>query len=207
MGKKRVTYDLNQDNKPPNHVTNNHHRHHHHHHRPHIHQKPKKIKPESRLLHTLNSHFKKLAKCRSKKVTSLSSHRASDSLEDNKQHHWFMGHGFDHDDAHDSDEGYMGAFGFDQELCLETLSFLEHVNNEDLFGWEGYVLIGPELSVSHNMVVVFEEDGLGYGSYIPDPVMNEDNNGDEGKYLVDVLELSSQEDMINEFLKVNLFVT
>lgn len=212
MGKKRVTYDLNENNKPSNHVTNNHHRHHHHHpHCHHNHQKPKKIKPESRLLHTLNSHFKKLAKFRSKKVTSLSSPGVSVSPEDNKHHHghgchhgWFTGYGFDHDDAHDDDVGCMGALELGQELCLETMSFIEPDNTKDLIGGVG--VFGPDLSASHNMLLVFEDDGSGYGSYLHDPVMNV-NNGEEGKYLLDVLELSSQEDMINEFLKVNLFVT
>ncbi|KAD5960865.1 hypothetical protein E3N88_12337 [Mikania micrantha] len=219
MGKKR--YDLNDTDKPPNHVPIDCHRHHHHHHhRHHNHLKPKKIRPEAKLLRTLNSHFKKLAKCHSRKVISCSSPRANDSFEDNKHHHdhvscrlkldykddfgeWFMSADLDHDDR---DGDYMGEFGFGQELCLETMSFLGLENNEDLFGGDG--VFDPDLGSSHSMVVVFDEDGSGSRSwsYIPDPVMNL-GNGDEGKYLYDMLELSSQEDMISEFLRVNLFVS
>ncbi|KAI3747786.1 hypothetical protein L6452_10439 [Arctium lappa] len=220
MGKKRVTYDFN-DPKPPNNnnvVID----HHHHHHRHHNHQKSKKIKPEAKLLHTLNSHLKKLAKSRSRNTLSHpppppatvttennKNHHGNFSLLLNHDHHrchrrdWFTGLDSDHEDAHDDhDGGGMRVFEFGQEFCWKTTSSCE--NNEDLFG--GDCVFAPDLNVSPNLVVVFEEDGSGCGSYIPDPVMNLDN-GDDGNYLYDILELSSQEDMINEFLKVNLFVS
>lgn len=218
MGKKRVTYGFNDDDKPPNHVPIDHR--HHQHHRHHNHQKPKKIKSEVKLLHTLNSHLKKLAKYRSRNLISLSSPPDPSDvnvyLENNKNNRdhlscWLMN---DHDkgDCYDwfMDFDYvcdggcdMGAFEFGQDLFFKTTSFIGSEDNEDLFG--GDYVFGPDLNASHNMVVVFEEYGLGYGSYIPDPVMNW-VEGNEGKHIYDMLKLSSQEDMINEFLKVNLFV-
>ncbi|KAM0022306.1 hypothetical protein Hdeb2414_s0023g00627121 [Helianthus debilis subsp. tardiflorus] len=203
MGKKRVTYD---EDKPPNdhHVPIDHH--HHHHHRHHNRQKPKKVKSEAKLLHTLNSHLKKLSKYRSRKLISLSTPPSPNvSLENNKKHHghlsswlkndqnddWFMEFDFDHDDR-----GDMGAFEFGQELFKPT-SFIGYENNEDLFG--GNIVFEPDLNASHNVVMVFEECGL--GCYIPDPIMDFDND-DEGRHIYDTLKLSSQEEMINEFLKV-----
>ncbi|KAJ0703429.1 hypothetical protein HanPI659440_Chr14g0550931 [Helianthus annuus] len=215
MGKKRVTYE---EDKPPNdhhvHVPIDHH-HHHHHHRHHNRQKPKKVKSEAKLLHTLNSHLKKLSKYRSRKLISLSTPPSPNiSLENNKKHHghlsswlkndqnddgydWFMGFHFDHDD-----QGDMGAFEFGQELFKPT-SFIGYENNEDLFG--GNFVFEPDLNASHNVVMVFEECGLGY--YIPDPPIMNFDNVDEGRHIYDMLKLSSQEEMINEFLKVNLFVS
>ncbi|KAI3794188.1 hypothetical protein L1987_36817 [Smallanthus sonchifolius] len=209
MGKKRVTYGFNDEDKPPNHVPIDRHRHRHHNN-----PKPKKIKPEAKLLHTLNSHLKKLAKYRSKNLISLSSpppSRANIIHENNKNHRghfsswlkndhkddrydWFMDFDFDHGDG-----GDKGAVQYGQELFLKTASFLGSENNDDLFG--GDFVFAPDLNASNNMVVVFEEYGLGYGSYIPDPVMNLDN-GDEGMHIYDMLKLSSEEDMINEFLKL-----
>ncbi|KAK1410385.1 hypothetical protein QVD17_36922 [Tagetes erecta] len=222
MGKKRVTYGFNdEDDKPPNNVPIDHH-HHHHHHRHHNNQKPKKIKSEAKLLHTLNSHLKKLAKYRSKNLISLSSPPPVNPainvfLENNKNNRdhlscwltndhdkddfydWFMDFDYVRDDGCD-----MGVFEFSQDLFLKaSSSFIGSEDNEDLFG--GDYVFGPDLNASYNMVVVFEEFGLGYGSYIPDPIVNWDDV-DEGKHLYDMLKLSSQEDMINEFLKVNLFV-
>ncbi|KAI3798917.1 hypothetical protein L1987_34202 [Smallanthus sonchifolius] len=217
MGKKRVTYGFNDEDKPSSHVPIDHHHHHHHHHRHHNNPKPKKIKPEAKLLHTLNSHLKKLAKYRSRNLISLSSppRPTNISPENNKNHRghlsswfkndhkddrydWFMDFDFDHHDG-----GDKGVFQFGQDLFLKTASFLGSENNDDLFG--GDFVFAPDLNASNNMVVVLEEYGFGYGFYIPDLVMNLDN-GDEGMHIYDMLKLSSEEDMINEFLKVKLFV-
>lgn len=215
MGKKRVTYDLND---APKHVVRDHH--HHHHHRHHNHQKSRKIKPEAKLLHTLNSHLKKLPKSRSRNILSHSRpHPTTVSRENNKRyrdhlscwlikdnkdrcHDWFMAFDSDHEDAHFNYD--IGVFEFGQDLCWKKTSFIGSENIEDLFG--GDCMFTPDLTATHNVMLVFEEDEYVCGSYIPDPIMNLDS-GDEGKYLYDMLELSSQEDMINEFLKVNLFVS
>ncbi|KAL7612980.1 hypothetical protein Lser_V15G07330 [Lactuca serriola] len=223
MGKKRITYDCNEDDhKPPNQVIIDHHHHHnhHHHHRHNNHQKSKKIKPDAKLLHTLSSHLKKLDKSRSRNTHFLStpppppppattiSHekrKLSHDHQCDRDHHrvWFRGiDRCNHEKArHDDGDHDMGVFEFGKDLCWKTLL---SENNEDLFG--GDCVFAPDLNASRKMVVVFEEDRYGCGSYIPDPVMHW-NNGDEGNCLYDILELSSQEDMINEFLKVNLFVS
>ncbi|KAI3519313.1 hypothetical protein L1887_08342 [Cichorium endivia] len=215
MGKKRVSYDCNDLDKPPMHVITDHHNDHRHHNQP----KAKKIKPDAKLLHTLSSHFKKLGKSRSRNTPSISTppppppattishesniHRHGHQCHREQHlHDWCKGFDSDHDQnaCHDDHGDNNGVFKFGQELCWKTL--LSEIN-EDLFG--GDCVFAPDLNASRKMVVVFE-DGFGCGSYIPDPVVNWDN-GDGGNCLYDILKLSSQEDMLNEFLKVNLFVS
>lgn len=216
MGKKRVICDLNDDISQSNVFVTDHH---HHQHRHHNHKKSKKIKPESKLLHTLNSHLKKLAKSRYRKnflplgVPTLSNLARENNtsthnngyrslwLKHDRWGHWDdPSKGFDSykNNVHHEDKG---VFQFNQ--CWTTTSFIGSENNIDLFGGD---LFAPDLNASGNNIVMFEKEGLGYAPYVPDPVTNLDNS-DEGRHLCDVLKLSSQEDMINEFVKSNLFVS
>ncbi|GJW94952.1 hypothetical protein Tco_0174624 [Tanacetum coccineum] len=215
MGKKRVICDLNDDIPQSNVFVTDH----HHHHRLQNHQKSMKIK--SKDLHTLNSHLKKLAKSRYRKnflplrVPTLANlaRENNTSTHNNGYHSLWLKHdrwghwddsskGFDSykNNVHHEDKGDdISGFQFNQ--CWNTTSLIGSENNVDLFDGD---LFAPDLNASGNKVVMFEKEGLGYAPYVPDPVTNLDNSY-EGRYLRDMLKLSSQEDMINEFVKGNLF--